>query len=173
MDGFTARAGNAIPGCIHVILRGQGLLELIAAAQLLDLFGIQIPSPGYVVEQMLQQSVGCWLSEDIGMFVYKTTDFAVEVPQQGFDRCVDRISPGLECFYEGRCGFPEFPSGRFLAQANQSMNDFLQVNKLGVQVIFANDAGEGKLVHLAQLADMAEYGWILQALRNAACDLHA
>ncbi len=43
---------------------------------------------------------------------------------------------------------------------------------MGVEVRLANHASKGKLVHLAQLAQVAQDFWIVQAFRHLAADLH-
>ena len=106
------------------------------------------------------------------MFVGKPADFTVQFPEQGFHCCVHRIDVCLQCFHERTGRFPELTPGRFLAQTDQPLDHLLHVLEMGIEIRFPDDAGQRKLVHLAQLADVAQNGGVLQALRYLAgyCD---
>ena len=106
------------------------------------------------------------------MFVGEPADLGIQFPEQGFDGGVHRVDPGLQSVDKGAGGFPEFAPGRFLAQAHQSLDYLLHVIEMGVQIGLANHAGQGKLVHLAQLAQVAQDFGIVQAFRHLAADLH-
>ena len=164
VNGFPTRARYPGSGRIDVVVRRQRLVQLVALAHCLDLRAVQIPGPGDVIEQVFEQGFRHRLLEDIGVLFGQPADLGVQFAQQGFDRGVHRIDLCLQGFDEGTGGLPEFAPRGLLAQPNQTQNHFLQVLELGCQVFLAHHACQGKLIHLAQFADMTEYLGILQAL---------
>ena len=172
VDCFAARAGNPAAGSVYVVLGRQGLVQLVLRPQILDLGGFQIPGPGDVIKKVLQQRLRRWLLQDVGVFIGESTNFAVQFPQQGFNRSVDRVYVCLQGLNKGAGCFPEFAPGRFLAQPNKALDDLLHVIEMGCQIVFADYGGQGKLVHLAQFADMTQDLRVLQALGYLASDSH-
>ena len=172
MDGVPAWTGYPVAGRIHVVFRGQGAIQLIGLTQCLNLGAIQIPGAGDVIQQVFEQRFRNRLLKDIRMFVGEPADLGIQLPEQGFDGGVHRVDPGLQSVDKGTGRFPEFAPGRFLAQAHQPLDYLLHVIEMGVEVRLANHASKGKLVHLAQLAQVAQDFWIVQAFRHLTADPH-
>ena len=171
MNGIPARAGDPGAGGVYVAVRGQGTVELIGLAQGLDLRKVKVPGAGDVIQQVLEQGLGHRLLQDGAVLVGEPADFNVDFPQQGFDRCVDRVGPGLEGINKGTGGFPEFAPRGSLAQTNQALKDLLHVVEVGCKAFLTHHSGQGKLVHLPQFAQVPQYFRVLQPLGNAGADL--
>ena len=164
MNGIPTRAGYPGSGGINVVFRRQCLVQLVGIPQGTYLGRIQIPGTGDIVKQVFEQRFRRWLLKDIRMLIGQSADFTVQLPEQGFYGCVHRIDVCLQCFHERTGRFPEFATGRFLAQTDQSLQHLLHVLEMGIEIRFTDDAGQRKLVHLAQFADVAQNCRVLQAL---------
>ena len=164
MDGVPAGAGDTGSGGINIVFRRQCLVQLIGIPQGIDLGRIQIPGPGHVVEQVFKQCFRSRLLENVRMLVGQSADFTVQFPKQGFHRRIHRIDVCLQCFHERTGCFPELAPGRLLAQADQSLDHLLHVLEMGIEIRFPDNTGQCELVHLTQLADVAQNRRVLQAL---------
>ena len=131
MDGVPARAGNPGAGGVDIAVRRQGIIQLVGLAQGADLRHLQVPGAGDVVQQVLEQGFGYRLLQDAAVFVGEPADFRVQLPQQGFDRSVDRVGAALECFDKAAGSFVELTPRGFLAQADQALEHLLHVVEVG------------------------------------------
>ncbi len=139
---------------VHRLVVGQRLVEAVLFLQSADPRRLR-RRLGHVEQQVLHQLVRRGLVQAVGALLDQALEFAVELAQQGAHRgAVDHATVG-QALDQAGSDAPQRPQRCLAAQALQARIDTRQVAEAGGHVLVAQQADQGHLLGLAQLAQQA------------------
>ena len=123
MDSFTA--GTVLNRRIRG--PGQGVVQAIAIAKILDIRCIASACLGNVVQQVAEQGFRHWLAQNVLGLIGQALNLAIQLNQQGQAGRPGTIGTQFQRFGKTTGGTPELLAGGAGTELDQTLNHFLHV----------------------------------------------